>query len=214
MIKKTLFTLLLVCAVFPALRAADAPIVPAEPSLNRLKDQNLIFATSSQSHPLPVAEARAATAKGQNPIAVVVTCSDSRTAPEILFGKNLGKLFVVRTAGNVVDDVALGSVEYAVQQLGVRLVIVLGHTECGAVKAAVSGANFPPHIASIIRKIHPAVSKAKTETGDLLANAIRENALNMASQIRHDGAIPKKISGLKVVPAVYDLETGRITWLE
>jgi carbonic anhydrase len=214
LLKTISFTLLLLLAALSALKAADAPAVPAEPTLNRLKECNLRFSTSNESPSLPVAEARTNTAKGQNPVAVVVTCSDSRTAPEILFGKNLGRLFVVRTAGNVVDNVALGSVEYAVQNLGVRLVIVMGHSECGAVKAAVSGEHFPPHISSIVQKIRPSVNQAKTEQGDLLSNAIRDNALRVAMQIRHDQAIPKGITGLKVVPAVYDLSTGRITWLE
>jgi carbonic anhydrase len=187
---------LLVLTTMTALRAADAPVVPAEPTLNHLKECNILVASSSESPSLPVAAARAATTKGQNPIAVVVTCSDSRTAPEIIFGKNLGRLFVVRTAGNVVDDVALGSIE------------------CGAVKATVSGSHFPAHIASIVKKIRPAVNQAKSEQGDLLANSIRDNAKNVASQIRHDGAIPKNITGLKVIPAVYNLETGKITWLE
>ena len=211
--KATSLSLLLLIMI-TALRAADAPVVAAEPTLNHLKECNTLVASSSESPSLPVAAARAATTKGQNPIAVVVTCSDSRTAPEIIFGKNLGRLFVIRTAGNVVDDVALGSIEYAVENLGVRLVIVMGHTECGAVKATVSGSHFPAHIASIVKKIRPAVNQAKTEQGDLLANSIRDNAKNVASQIRHDGAIPKNITGLKVFPAVYDLETGKITWVD
>jgi len=213
-IKATASTILLLLATFSALKAADAPAVPAEPTLNRLKECNQRFATSSVSPSLPVAEARATTSETQNPIAVVVTCSDSRTAPEILFGKNIGRLFVVRTAGNVVDDVALGSVEYAVQNLGVRLVVVMGHSGCGAVKAAVSGVQFSPHISSIIHKIRPSVNQAKMEPGDLLSNAIRDNASRVAALIRHDRAIPEGITGLMVVPAVYNLSTGRITWLE
>jgi carbonic anhydrase len=214
LLKTIPFTLLLLLATVCGLQSADAPAIPAEPSLHLLKQCNLRFAASTESSPLPVGKAREATAKSQNPIAVVVTCSDSRTAPEILFGKNIGRLFVVRTAGNVVDDVALGSVEYAIQNLGVRLVIVLGHSGCGAVKAAVSGEHFPPHIASIIQRIRPSVNQAKKEQGDLLSNAIRDNASRVALEIRHDRAIPKGINGLKVVPAVYDLSTGRITWLE
>jgi carbonic anhydrase len=210
----TIAFLFLLLAALQEVKAADAPVVPAEPALKRLKESNTLMASSSESASLPVAAARAATVTGQNPIAVVVTCSDSRTAPEIIFGKNLGRLFVVRTAGNVVDDVSLGSVEYAVEHLGVRLVIVLGHTGCGAVKATVSGSHFPQHIASIVRKIQPAVNQAKKEPGDLLANSIRQNARNVSSQIRHDGAIPKTITGLKVIPAVYDLESGKVTWLE
>ena len=206
--------MLILLTAATALRAADTPVVPAEPALGHLKHSNQRFADSTESPSLPVAKARAATANGQNPIAVVVTCSDSRTSPELIFGKNLGRLFVVRSAGNVVDEIGLGSIEYAIENLGVRLVIVLGHSQCGAVKAAMSGARFPAHISSIVKMIRPAVNQAKTEQGDLLANSIRDNAKNVASRIRHDRSIPKEITGLKVVPAVYDLESGKISWLD
>lgn len=209
-----LLTLLLTAAFLPSSLRADAPAVPAEPALATLKKANASYAASQESPSLPVAEAREATANGQHPIAVIVGCSDSRTAPELIFSKNIGRLFVVRTAGNVVDDVALGSIEYAVEHLGVRLVIVLGHTNCGAVKATMAGGHVPPHIASIVRKIQPAVAEARKEQGDLLANSIQANAIRVAGAIRHDGAIPKQITGLKVVPAVYDIATGKVHWIE
>jgi carbonic anhydrase len=193
---------------------ADAPVVPAEPALAILKKANVSYASTSVTPSLATSQARETTASGQHPIAVIVGCSDSRTPPEILFQQNLGRLFVVRTAGNVVDDIALGSIEYAVEHLGVRLVVVLGHTHCGAVKATVAGAHVPPHIASIVRKIRPAVELARKEKGDLLENSIQANARRVADTVRHDSAIPKKITGLKVVPAVYDIQTGRITWFE
>ena len=211
---RLILPILLATTLLAAPLRAEAPAVPAEPSLAVLKKANAAYAGASQSPSLPVAAAREATVAGQHPIAVIVGCSDSRTPPEILFRQNLGRLFVVRTAGNVVDDVALGSIEYAVEHLGVRLVVVLGHTHCGAVKATVAGGHVPPHISSIVRKIQPAVKQAKSEQGDLLANAIRDNALHVATQIRQDGAIPKEISGLKVVPAVYDIQTGKVRWLE
>jgi len=207
------FVLLLTAGCVPLLRA-DAPAVPAETALALLKKTSAAFAASWESPSLPVAEARKATSEGQHPIAVIVGCSDSRTPPEILFRKNLGRLFVVRTAGNVVDNVALGSIEYAVEHLGVRLVIVLGHTGCGAVKATVAGGHVPPHIASIVRKIRPAVQEARKEKGNLLDNSIQANALRVADTIRHDSAIPKDLSGLKVVPAIYEIKTGKVTWLE
>ena len=148
----------------------------------------------------------------QAPIAVIVTCSDSRTAPEHIFSQNLNRLFVIRTAGNVVDDIGLGSIEYAVKNLGVRLVIVMGHQNCGAVKATIAGGSVPPHINSIVNQIKPAVATARTEPGDLLNSSIQANAIRVSQKIRHDSAL-KDVSNVKVVPAVYSLETGKVHWV-
>ncbi len=128
--------------------AADhaTPSVPADEALSRLKAGNERFAQSKVSAGQPVAERRAATAQTQHPFAIIVGCADSRTAPEIIFDQGIGDLFVVRTAGNLVDDYALGSIEYAVEHLGSRLIVVLGHERCGAVTAALEGGSAPgPH---------------------------------------------------------------------
>ena len=109
--------------------AADptTPSVPPDEALARLKAGNERFASSKVSSSKPVAARRAETAKEQHPFAIVVACADSRSAPEIVFDQNIGDLFVIRTAGNLVDDYALGSIEYAVEHLGARLIVVLGH---------------------------------------------------------------------------------------
>ena len=112
-------------------------------------------------------------ASGQKPSAIMVSCSDSRVAPEIIFDQGLGDLFVVRTAGQVVDDVALASIEYAVEHLGTALIIVLGHKRCGAVSAAVADGEAHGHLNALIDKIKPAVEQAKAMPGDALDNAVR-----------------------------------------
>jgi carbonic anhydrase len=165
-----------------------------------------------ESTPIALHEARIASMSSQAPIAVIVTCSDSRTAPEHIFNQNLDRVAVIRTAGNVVDDIGLGSIEYFVKNLGVRLVVVLGHQNCGAVKATVAGGSVPPHINSIVNQIKPAVATARTEQGDLLNNSIQANAIRVSDKIRHDSAL-KDVTGVKVVPAVYSLETGKVKWL-
>lgn len=126
---------------------ATQSVAPDE-ALARLKPDNERFAQSKVSEGKPVAARRAETAQEQHPFASIVGCSDSRTAPEIIFDQGIGDLFVIRTAGNLVDDHALGSIEYAVDHLGTRLIVVLGHARCGAVTAALSRTSAPGHVNS------------------------------------------------------------------
>lgn len=150
--------------------------------------------------------------EGQFPIAVVVSCSDSRVPPEIVFDQGLGDLFVVRTAGEVVDAIALGSVEYAIEHLGVKLIVVLGHEDCGAVRAAVEDSDEPGCIAWIMEAIKPAVEKAKTQHGDLLDNAIKENVdLNIyrikASRLIRTAMLTDCV---KIIGAIYGIYDGYV----
>ncbi len=105
-------------------------------------------------------------AEGQHPYAIVLACADSRVAPELIFDESLGKLFVVRVAGNVADPVVLGSIEYAVEHLHANLLMVLGHENCGAVKATIGGGAFPPNIEALIKRITPAVDKVRVQRLD------------------------------------------------
>src|SRR5216683_1840927 len=166
--------------------AADHPAasVSADNALAKLKEGNLRFATSEVSQSKPTAARRAATAQAQHPFAIIVGCADSRIPPELVFDQNLGDLFVIRTAGNLVDDHALGSIEYAVAHAGARLIVVLGHTRCGAVTAALESDHAPGHIQSLVRDIQPAVKAAKGKPGDALAATVTENARQVAAQIK------------------------------
>ena len=115
---------------------ADQPTVPPAEAISKLKEGNGRYAGGNLQHPGQTIERRVELAKSQHPFATIVSCSDSRVPPEIVFDQGLGDLFVVRVAGNVIDDHGLGSIEYSVDHLGVRLIVVLGHQSCGAVKAA------------------------------------------------------------------------------
>ena len=143
---------------------------------------------------------------------LVVGCADSRTAPEIVFDQGIGDLFVIRTAGNLVDDYALGSIEYAVEHLGVRLIVVLGHERCGAVTAALASASAPGHINALVRDIQPAVAATKGREGDKLANAIHENDAAVAAKIRKQAQLGDLAAQVRVVEAYYDLDTGKVEW--
>jgi carbonic anhydrase len=153
-------------------------------------------------------------AAGQHPFAAILGCSDSRVPPEIVFDQGLGDLFVVRTAGQVVDKVALGSLEYAVEILGVRLIVVLGHQDCGAVKAAVEGVPLPGQMSAISSAIQPAVIKAHTQEGNVLDNAIIDNirlsVVKLAATPLLHQALRNK--GLIITGALYRITNGLITF--
>jgi carbonic anhydrase len=194
--------------------AADPTTSSVSPddALSRLKAGNERFASSKVSEGKPVAARRAETAKEQHPFAIIVGCADSRTAPEIIFDQNIGDLFVIRTAGNLVDDYALGSIEYAVEHLGTRLIVVLGHERCGAVTAALAGGSAPGHINSLVRDIQPAVAASKGNEGDALTNAIHENDAEVAAKIRRQAQLGEHASQVRIVEGYYDLDTGKVEW--
>ena len=186
-------------------------------ALKRLKEGNANFVTDLPFHGVQGRERRVEIARGQTPFAVLVGCSDSRVSPELLFGRGLGELFIYRVAGNTVDRAALGSIEYAVAELGVPLILVLGHERCGAVAAAVSVVEkntiFPGAIGEMVEPIVPAVLRARSQPGDLLDNAVRENVRGIVGRLRQEGPILANAIGagkLKIVGARYDLDDGAV----
>jgi len=177
---------------------------------------NRRYVRGEMLHPHQGASRRDAVAGGQNPFAVVVGCADSRVPPEILFDQGIGDLFVIRVAGNVVDDFVLGSVEYAVAHLGTPLVMVIAHTSCGAVTAIVEGGSHDGAIGSLIAAIAPAVEEVRGAPGDLLSNAISRNAERAvealcASPIVTDA---RDRGALRVMAACYDLASGTVSATE
>jgi carbonic anhydrase len=194
--------------------AADHPAAAVSPdaALAKLKEGNARFVASKVSEGKPTAARRAETAQAQHPFAIILGCADSRTSPEIIFDQNIGDLFVVRNAGNLVDDHALGSIEYAVEHLGARLIVVLGHERCGAVIAALASDSASGHVQSVVRDIQPAVQAVKGKEGDATHLAVAENARLMAEKIRHDVNLGELAKEVHVIPAVYDLDSGRIEW--
>ena len=196
--------------------AADdaVPAMETGPALAKLKAGNERFATAATSSAKPTRARRAETAQLQHPFAIVVGCSDSRTPPEMIFDQNIGDLFVVRTAGQVVGDYEMGSIEYAVEHLGARLIVVLGHSRCGAVQAAVAGGHAPRHVGAIVRDIRPAVESVRSQSGDLLVNAIKSNIARIATQIREKAELGSLASAVQVTGAYYDLDSGKVEWLD
>lgn len=194
--------------------ASEEKGVDADTALTLLKEGNTRFVNEKYSKVHVDKAYRKELAKGQHPFAVIVTCSDSRVSPEILFDQGLGDIFVIRTAGEVVDRLELGSIEYAVEHLGANLIVVLGHDACGAVKAAVAGGDIPKNISYITDLIRPAVDKAKGEKGDLLTNAIENNVELVMKTILEESKLElEKSSTVKVVGGVYNFDTNKVNFL-
>ncbi|MFM0006432.1 carbonic anhydrase [Paraburkholderia dipogonis] len=206
-------------AAQPASGNAPNSIPPAE-ALDRLMQGNARYAANTPSNKDYSAD-RAARVSAQYPIAAIVGCADSRVAPELAFDQGPGDLFVVRVAGNFVNDDILASLEYGVEILGVPLIMVLGHTQCGAVTATVKalkdGTRLPGHLPELVRALKPAVQLAKVGHGeDLVEQATIENVkLNTNRLIVSRPLIgPYVKSGrVKIVGGVYDLATGKVTLL-
>jgi carbonic anhydrase len=207
-----------------ALGSGDGSGVTADEALQRLLDGNKRYVESKMK---ACGEANAAAreklAKTQKPYAIILSCSDSRVPPEIIFDKGLGEIFVVRVAGNVPDPIILGSIEYAAEHLGSPLVMVLGHERCGAVTAAVDAKGKPEgNIGAIIKAIAPAVKQARTEykgkeKAELVETAINDNVKLVAANLTKQSSVLEhfvKDGKVKIVAAKYDLDDGKVTLLD
>lgn len=196
-----------------ALAAEATAAVAGDQALRLLLAGNKRYVAARLTHPHQTAIYRARLARSQHPFAIVVGCSDSRVPAEIVFDQGLGDLFVVRVAGNVIDNTALGSIEYAVEHLGVGLIVVLGHERCGAVDAAVKGGAARGHVDSLVKAIAPAVEQVKNRPGDVLDLAVRANVAMIAGRLRTSPPILADLAArgrLKIVGARYDLDSGSV----
>lgn len=205
----------------PAVLApAPAGLTPDE-ALELLRAGNAEFITDAPFRGAENRARRLEIAAGQHPFVVLVGCSDSRVSPELLFGRGLGELFIVRVAGNTVGIEGLGSIEYAVAEFGVPLVVVLGHERCGAVVAAVevveNNATFPGRIGDMVEPIIPAVLSVRDQPGDLVANAVRANVRRVAAGLSLASNLLAGLveeGKLRIVGAHYDLEDGVVEFFD
>jgi len=207
--------LLLLSTILLAVKGVcnNAEISPAD-ALQRLLEGNQRYENDALEHPDRTAERRAATQSLQTPFAVIVGCSDSRVSPEIVFDQGIGDLFVVRVAGNVVGPLELESIEYAIFVLKSVLILVLGHENCGAVKAVLQGQTEEIPALSLI--IGPAIASAKEKDPDqVLTAAIKANALHMKDLLLRSGKLGKlaQKNKIRIEAAYYNLKTGEIELL-
>lgn len=186
-------------------------------ALTRLKQGNERFVQGKSIRPHQDLNRIKEVATSQHPFATVVGCSDSRVPNEIIFDQGVGDLFIVRTAGQVSTYASWGSIEFAEELLGTKLIVVLGHTQCGAVSAAVKLPEVPGHIVTLINAIKPAVEKAREQhPTDLLDAAIRENVRLQVEQLKAlEPVLAKRVreGSVKIVGALYHLDTGVVEFL-
>ena len=206
-----------------ALASAGGAGISADEALSRLLDGNKRYVESKMNAcGETTAAAREKLAKGQKPYAIILSCSDSRVPPEIIFDKSLGEIFVVRVAGNVPDPVVLGSIEYAAEHLGSPLVMVLGHERCGAVTATVdANGKGEGNIGAIVKAIAPALKKVKNDKtcdlkdkGKLVECVVDANAKMVAQNLTKQSRIIRELvheGKVKIVAAKYDLDDGKVT---
>jgi len=197
---------------------SDQPSVAPPEAISKLKEGNGRYTNGTLQHPGQTAERRTELKNTQYPFATIVSCSDSRVPPEIVFDQGLGDLFIVRVAGNVINDEGLGSIEYSVDHLGTRLILVLGHQSCGAVKAAretiAAKGKAPGHIESLVMAIKPAV---EATAKDDLDTTVKANVKNVVQALRSSTPILKaKVDSgdIRVIGGYYSLDTGAVTFLD
>src|SRR5688572_17321714 len=203
-------------------------MIPAREALNRLRDGNRRFAlTVSESNASLTHDRRAELASGQQPFAIILGCSDSRVPAEIVFDQGLGDLFVIRVAGNIVAPSQVGSVEFAAARFGTRLVVVMGHSQCGAVLATLEELRRPNenqsrNLAAIVDRVRPAVAgllhtNLVHDHDALVKEAVRANIRASTNHLRHGSQVLEQLikeEGLLIVGAEYSLETGEVDFFD
>ncbi|MEH2353768.1 carbonic anhydrase [Nostoc sp.] len=196
-----------------------APVAPAEDditpdkALQELLDGNDRFVKSKRRNPNQTQSRLLEVAKSQKPFASILGCADSRVPSEIVFDQGLGDLFVCRIAGNIATPQQIGSLEFGSLVLGSKVIMVMGHERCGAVDAAIKGAQVPGRIGSLLEAIKPSVESSKEQSGDKLENACKANILAQVEELKSSSVLSELIKAekLKIVGGYYDLDTGRIS---
>ena len=202
-------------------------MIPAHEALKRLREGNLRFAESLSGSSGPLAARRPELTQVQEPVAIILGCSDARVPAEIVFDQGLGDLFVIRVAGNIVAPSQVGSVEFAAARFGTRLVVVLGHSECGAILATLEELQRPTenqsrNLQSIVDRVRPSVeallhTDLRRDLKALVKEAVRANIRASVDHLRHGSQVLEQLiqdDGLRVVGAEYSLETGIVEFLD
>lgn len=217
-ISKVFILHILILGVIFAQHSTSNESVSWQDALVKLKEGNTRFITSSPSEKHYLQEVES-TVGGQHPYAVILTCSDSRVPPEILFDESIGRLFIIRVAGNIVTPEILGSIEYAAEHLGTQLLVILGHSKCGAVNAAVAGGEAPPNIASILKHIQPSINLAKSEKIDsehFTDFVIHRNVLYQIKATMQESDVLKELAHkgtFHIAGALYNVSNGEVTFM-
>lgn len=190
----------------------------AEDALEKLQKGNERFVKLHLKHPDADKKRRKAMLKGQHPFVAILSCSDSRVPPEIIFDQGLGDIFEIRNAGNVLNDHVIGSIEYAVMHCGVKLVVIMGHQDCGAINATLSGVHETKYIQALEDSIQPAIEECKTKGIDINPdNVVKTHVMqDIEDLFNQDTELVKymKEHNVKIIPAYYHLDSGKVEFLK
>ncbi len=201
-------------ATLPTLPTQAAELASGEEAWQRLLAGNQRFTQQQPQNPHHSLQRLQETAQTQRPFAIVLSCADSRVAPEILFDVGLGDLFDVRVAGNIVTPEVIGSIEYAAVELGTPLLVILGHERCGAVTAAVRGKSLPGKMDTLVAAIRPALSRVQRTAQDVVETAVVANVQYQVYELKRQSAVLADLVAkrqLKIIGARYDLDQGAVT---
>ena len=190
----------------------------AEKALEKLIKGNKRFVKLEQKHPDEDKKRRKEMLKGQHPFVIILSCSDSRVPPELIFDQGIGDIFEIRNAGNVLDDHVIGSIEYAVMHCGVKLIVIMGHQDCGAIAATLSGVSETKYIQSLEDSIQPAVEDCKKKGIEVNSdNVVKAHVMQDINELlEQDTELVKymKEHDVQIIPAYYHLDTGKVDFLK
>ena len=190
----------------------------AKDAIQKLKDGNKRFVKAESQHPDESKERRDEMLKGQHPFVVILSCSDSRVPPELIFDQGLGDIFEIRNAGNVLNEHVIGSIEYAVMHCGVKLIVIMGHQDCGAIAATLSGVSETKYIKALEDSIKPAIDDCKEQGLEINSdNVVKAHVMQDIEELMaQDTELVKymKEHDVKIVPAYYHLDSGKVDFMK
>lgn len=216
--KKVIFSLALVLSLSSNISFANNnDNLSAEKAIKKLMQGNERFVKLKEKHPDVSKKRRHEMLKGQHPFVVILSCSDSRVPPELIFDQGLGDIFEIRNAGNVLDEHVIGSIEYAVMHCGVRLIVIMGHQDCGAIAATLSGKSETKYIKSLEDSIQPAVEDCQKQGLEVNSdNVVKAHVMQDIEELMtQDTDLVKymKKNKVQIIPAYYHLDTGKVDFL-
>ena len=220
--KKSIFSLSLLLALSfnngAIFASHDIENLSAKEAIQKLKDGNKRFIKNQAQHPDESIERKKEMLKGQHPFVVILSCSDSRVPPELIFDQGLGDIFEIRNAGNVLNEHVIGSIEYAVMHCGVKLIVIMGHQDCGAIAATLSGVSETKYIQALEDSIKPAIEDCKKEGLEINSdNVVKAHVMQDINELlTQDSQLVKymKEHKVKIVPAYYHIDTGKVDFLK
>ena len=219
--KKVLFTIGLISTFVFNINTSFAHNIDnlsADEAIKKLKQGNKRFVQLHQKHPDESGKRRKEMLKGQHPFVVILSCSDSRVPPELIFDQGLGDIFEIRNAGNVLNKHVIGSIEYAVMHCGVKLIVIMGHQDCGAINATLSGVSETEYIQALEDSIQPAVNHCKAKGIEINSdNVVKAHVMQDINELlEQDTNLVKymKEHNVKIIPAYYHLDSGKVDFLK